>query len=152
MVPEPVEITLKNRSRRLVVRFADGFEADLDAEYLRVHSPSAATSTTVTWVTVVSGSTYASTPMWVCVHCARYAASPVAVCGDARTFRENRLNSPNAVPPRIVCETCPSFKFASMSVGVTAGVMLPAGSENVRPIEFATRSPSSDPIEATVEG
>ncbi|HEX6995758.1 MAG TPA: DUF971 domain-containing protein [Gammaproteobacteria bacterium] len=39
--PEPIEITLKKRSRRLVVRFADGFEADLDAEYLRVHSPSA---------------------------------------------------------------------------------------------------------------
>jgi DUF971 family protein len=39
--PEPVEITLKKRSRRLVVRFADGLEADLDAEYLRVHSPSA---------------------------------------------------------------------------------------------------------------
>lgn len=38
---EPVEITLKKRSRRLVVRFSDGFEADLDAEYLRVHSPSA---------------------------------------------------------------------------------------------------------------
>jgi len=39
--PEPTEITLKKRSRRLVVRFSDGFEADLDAEYLRVHSPSA---------------------------------------------------------------------------------------------------------------
>ena len=39
--PEPIEITLKKRSRRLVVRFTDGFEADLDAEYLRVHSPSA---------------------------------------------------------------------------------------------------------------
>src|SRR5690554_1267916 len=40
-MPQPVEITLKKRSRRLVVRFSDGFEADLDAEYLRVHSPSA---------------------------------------------------------------------------------------------------------------
>jgi DUF971 family protein len=38
---EPTHITLKKKSRRLVVRFADGFEADLDAEYLRVHSPSA---------------------------------------------------------------------------------------------------------------
>src|SRR5690606_28805790 len=39
--PEPVEITLKKRSRRLVVRFSDGVEADLGAEYLRVYSPSA---------------------------------------------------------------------------------------------------------------
>ncbi len=39
--PEPSEITLKKRSRRVVVRFSDGFEADLAAEYLRVHSPSA---------------------------------------------------------------------------------------------------------------
>lgn len=41
MTPNPTDITLKKRERRLIVRFDDGFEADLDAEYLRVHSPSA---------------------------------------------------------------------------------------------------------------
>ena len=40
-MPEPTEIKLKKKSRRLIVRFDDGFEADLDAEYLRVYSPSA---------------------------------------------------------------------------------------------------------------
>jgi len=40
-MPQPVEITLKKKTRRLVVRFDDGLEADLDAEYLRVYSPSA---------------------------------------------------------------------------------------------------------------
>lgn len=39
--PQPVEIRLKRRSRRLDVRFADGTEGSLTAEYLRVHSPSA---------------------------------------------------------------------------------------------------------------
>jgi len=39
--PEPLEIKLRKRARRLVVRFSDGYDADLDAEYLRVHSPSA---------------------------------------------------------------------------------------------------------------
>ena len=38
---QPVEITLRKRARVLVVRFSDGFEAELGAEYLRVHSPSA---------------------------------------------------------------------------------------------------------------
>ena len=39
--PQPVDITLKRRSRRLVLRFSDGTEGSLSAEYLRVHSPSA---------------------------------------------------------------------------------------------------------------
>lgn len=39
--PQPVEITLKRRSRRLALRFSDGTEGELSAEYLRVHSPSA---------------------------------------------------------------------------------------------------------------
>jgi DUF971 family protein len=39
--PQPVEITLKRRSRRLVLRFSDGTEGSLSAEYLRVSSPSA---------------------------------------------------------------------------------------------------------------
>ncbi|MBN1239287.1 MAG: DUF971 domain-containing protein [Gammaproteobacteria bacterium] len=40
-VPQLVEITLKRKSRRLAVRFADGTEGSLSAEYLRVYSPSA---------------------------------------------------------------------------------------------------------------
>lgn len=39
--PIPTELTLKQRTRTLVVRFADGVEATLTAEFLRVHSPSA---------------------------------------------------------------------------------------------------------------
>ncbi|HEX7080927.1 MAG TPA: DUF971 domain-containing protein [Gammaproteobacteria bacterium] len=39
--PRPVEIRLRKRARRLAVVFSDGFETELDAEYLRVHSPSA---------------------------------------------------------------------------------------------------------------
>jgi DUF971 family protein len=39
--PYPVEIKLRPRSRRLDLRFSDGLEAQLSAEYLRVHSPSA---------------------------------------------------------------------------------------------------------------
>jgi DUF971 family protein len=39
--PQPVEIKLQRRSRRLALRFSDGFESVLTAEYLRVHSPSA---------------------------------------------------------------------------------------------------------------
>jgi DUF971 family protein len=39
--PHPVEIKLRSRSKRLDVRFSDGLEAELSAEYLRVHSPSA---------------------------------------------------------------------------------------------------------------
>jgi DUF971 family protein len=39
--PSPVEIKLLRRSRQLELRFSDGVEAVLAAEYLRVHSPSA---------------------------------------------------------------------------------------------------------------
>ena len=39
--PNPTDIRLKKSERRLIVTFDDGFEAALDAEYLRVHSPSA---------------------------------------------------------------------------------------------------------------
>jgi DUF971 family protein len=39
--PYPIEIKLRKRDRRLDVRFSDGVEARLPAEYLRVHSPSA---------------------------------------------------------------------------------------------------------------
>jgi DUF971 family protein len=39
--PQPVEITLKRRSRRLALRFSDGTDGVLTAEYLRVYSPSA---------------------------------------------------------------------------------------------------------------
>ena len=39
--PQPTEIVLRKRSRELRVRFADGSEFTLPAEYLRVHSPSA---------------------------------------------------------------------------------------------------------------
>jgi DUF971 family protein len=39
--PYPVEIKLRSRSKRLDLRFSDGLEAELSAEYLRVHSPSA---------------------------------------------------------------------------------------------------------------
>ncbi|HEU4617615.1 MAG TPA: DUF971 domain-containing protein [Gammaproteobacteria bacterium] len=39
--PYPIEIKLRSKSRRLDVRFSDGLEAELPAEYLRVHSPSA---------------------------------------------------------------------------------------------------------------
>ncbi len=39
--PYPVEIKLQKRSRRLRIRFSDGLEGDLPAEYLRVESPSA---------------------------------------------------------------------------------------------------------------
>jgi DUF971 family protein len=37
----PLELTLRKRSRELEVRFADGVQGALSAEYLRVHSPSA---------------------------------------------------------------------------------------------------------------
>lgn len=40
-LPQPTEIILRKRSRELLVRFADGSEFALPAEYLRVHSPSA---------------------------------------------------------------------------------------------------------------
>lgn len=39
--PVPLEITLRKASRTLAVRFGDGIAAELTAEYLRVHSPSA---------------------------------------------------------------------------------------------------------------
>jgi len=37
----PVELRVKSADRRLEVEFDDGFTADLSAEFLRVHSPSA---------------------------------------------------------------------------------------------------------------
>jgi len=40
-IPPPTEIKYHKRSRELEVRFADGLEGRLSAEYLRVHSPSA---------------------------------------------------------------------------------------------------------------
>jgi DUF971 family protein len=39
--PHPIDIKLRRQSKRLDVRFSDGHEAELSAEYLRVHSPSA---------------------------------------------------------------------------------------------------------------
>jgi DUF971 family protein len=40
-IPPPVELKLHRKSRELEVRFADGMNARLSAELLRVHSPSA---------------------------------------------------------------------------------------------------------------
>ena len=40
-IPPPTELKLHRRSRELEVRFADGMNARLSAELLRVHSPSA---------------------------------------------------------------------------------------------------------------
>ena len=40
-IPPPTEIKYHKRSRELEVRFADGMNARLSAEFLRVHSPSA---------------------------------------------------------------------------------------------------------------
>ena len=40
-IPPPTEIKYHKRSRELEVRFADGMNGRLSAEYLRVHSPSA---------------------------------------------------------------------------------------------------------------
>src|SRR6187549_780396 len=40
-IPPPTDLKLHRRSRELEVRFADGLNARLSAEYLRVHSPSA---------------------------------------------------------------------------------------------------------------
>jgi DUF971 family protein len=40
-IPPPTDIKYHRRSRDLEVRFADGMNARLSAEYLRVHSPSA---------------------------------------------------------------------------------------------------------------
>jgi DUF971 family protein len=39
--PIPTELKLKKKARQLEVAFADGVQATLTAEYLRVHSPSA---------------------------------------------------------------------------------------------------------------
>jgi DUF971 family protein len=39
--PQPIEIKLQRRSRQLAVRFSNGTEGVLPAEYLRVFSPSA---------------------------------------------------------------------------------------------------------------
>jgi DUF971 family protein len=39
--PVPLELNLKKASRTLGIRFGDGVSAELSAEYLRVHSPSA---------------------------------------------------------------------------------------------------------------
>jgi DUF971 family protein len=40
-IPPPTELKHHRRSRELTVRFADGMNARLSAEFLRVHSPSA---------------------------------------------------------------------------------------------------------------
>ena len=40
-IPPPTDIKYHKRSRELEVRFEDGMNARLSAEYLRVHSPSA---------------------------------------------------------------------------------------------------------------
>ena len=40
-IPPPTDIKYHKRSRELEVRFDDGLNARLSAEYLRVHSPSA---------------------------------------------------------------------------------------------------------------
>lgn len=40
-IPPPTDLKLHRKSRELEVRFADGMQARLSAEYLRVHSPSA---------------------------------------------------------------------------------------------------------------
>jgi DUF971 family protein len=40
-IPPPTDIKYHKRSRELEVRFADGMNARLSAEFLRVHSPSA---------------------------------------------------------------------------------------------------------------
>ena len=40
-IPPPTDLKFHKRSRELEVRFADGLNARLPAEYLRVHSPSA---------------------------------------------------------------------------------------------------------------
>src|SRR5204863_8132464 len=40
-IPPPTDLKYHRRSRELEVRFADGMNARLSAEYLRVHSPSA---------------------------------------------------------------------------------------------------------------
>jgi DUF971 family protein len=40
-IPPPTEIKYHKRSRELEVRFADGMNGRLSAEFLRVHSPSA---------------------------------------------------------------------------------------------------------------
>lgn len=41
MPPTPVEITLRKSRRAIAVKFDDGSDFELSAEYLRVHSPSA---------------------------------------------------------------------------------------------------------------
>ncbi len=40
-IPPPTDLKHRRRSRELEVRFADGMNARLSAEFLRVHSPSA---------------------------------------------------------------------------------------------------------------
>ena len=40
-IPPPTDLKHHRRSRELTVRFADGMNARLSAEFLRVHSPSA---------------------------------------------------------------------------------------------------------------
>jgi DUF971 family protein len=40
-IPPPTDLKFHRRSRELEVRFADGLNARLPAEFLRVHSPSA---------------------------------------------------------------------------------------------------------------
>lgn len=41
IMPQPISINLKTKSRVLVIQFDDGEEFELSCEYLRVHSPSA---------------------------------------------------------------------------------------------------------------
>lgn len=41
-MPHPTDINLKTKSRLLSIRYDDGRQFDLDYEYLRVYSPSAA--------------------------------------------------------------------------------------------------------------
>ena len=40
-IPPPTDLKYHKRSRELEVRFADGMNARISAEFLRVHSPSA---------------------------------------------------------------------------------------------------------------
>src|SRR6266511_157038 len=62
----------------------------------RVHSPSAATSTTVASVTVVRGSTYASTPRLVRTNSSRWLVSSPLARRTPPLRRLRRRNKPNA--------------------------------------------------------
>src|SRR5437588_6608577 len=74
-----------------------------DGTRLRVHSPVAATSTTVVSVTVVRGSTNASTPLLVRTHSSRWrrsseAATRVWPGRDEDALRRRRANKPTSPP------------------------------------------------------